>query len=120
MSAPVLENRSGLRRTRSATAHTLQTLADLANFGGLPNPNWNVDDVYGPTGTFIGADDKVLAAVNAWAEDFGVKADVVQPEAATRDGWTVIDPGWIVAHVRMDGVRITIGGRLTELPEVAW
>jgi hypothetical protein len=58
-----------------------------------------------------GTDALVEAYVTAWAEAFAVKADVVPAE------WRMsklLDVGWAVVHIDVDGFAFTVGGRLVE------
>lgn len=89
-----------------------------ARLAGLPPVRWGIDLEYDLTGTASGTDRTIIRDVSAWAKAFGVKAQMMQPRTVQRSGRDVVSPGYVVAHLPVDGLGITIGGRLTEVPGV--
>lgn len=78
----------------------------------LPRLAWSEDPVYGLTLTAEGTDDQVRADVWAWAQAFGVKPTVVEPEPMHR-GWQTMMPGWIAVELPVFGFEVTVAGRLS-------
>lgn len=78
----------------------------------LPRLTWQEDPVYGVTLVAEGTDSQVRDAVWAWAQAFGVKPAVVEPEPVHR-GWSKCYPGWVVAHLPILGFEVTVAGRLS-------
>jgi hypothetical protein len=117
---------SGVRASIAA----LQVQADISDLtvtmlmNHLPQPDFAWSP-YGVVGTFHSghATDKLVEyAVREWAQAFSSDVAVMEPVVVgrDRDGKAIVDPGWVVMHASVRGLGFTIGGRLTELPEVAW
>lgn len=92
---------------------TMGVLFGVPQVAALPTLDWRIDGGFGAIGVARGTDGRVRAAVRAWADAFG--AEVV---ADSCQGPTL--PGWIVAHLLVTGLGVTVGGVLREIGEVAW
>lgn len=112
-------------RALDPTANAFRIMADLlaGPAAGLPPVEWNIDPVHGVTGTVRGSEVEIKVTVRAWASRFGVKARQMKPKAAWCDGEgddVFVMAGYVVLHLPVPELGVTVAGRLIELPAVKW
>lgn len=113
--APVRRNLAGLQPKTD-----LAELRSVAQQHGLPMPDL-LPSRWGVVGVFRGASDVLIEdAVREWAEAFTAEVVVVDPTPRLRGyGKSVaVDPGWVVMHACVRGLRFTVGGVLVEAVKV--
>ena len=97
-------------------ARTFRAMADLTadpTVATLPALDWQVDGDYGVVGVASGTDEEIRSAVFAWAEAFGAKLSG-EPCLGPKN------PGWLVVHLPVPNVGITVGGVLRDTRVLAW
>ncbi len=78
----------------------------------LPQLRRQDDPLSGVTLIAEGTDEQVRRDVWAWATAFGRKPVVVEPKPVHR-GWSRMHPGWIAVELRLQGLEVTVAGRLS-------
>lgn len=111
-----IRDRNAVVRTAVAELRAKSDLADLrliARLHNLPDPDSLYSSRHGAVGILRDStDDAVERAVREWALAFAAVVTLVEPLSRGRGG--DVEPGWVVMHACVRGLRFTVGGQLVE------